>query len=43
MTAHIGALPLEELVPALTGAGTGLLAARAWMIRRVRRRREPGT
>jgi len=26
MIAHIGALPLEELVPAL--AGTGLLAAR---------------
>jgi hypothetical protein len=40
--AHIGALPLEEVLPILTGAGTGLLAARAWMMRRVRRRREHG-
>jgi hypothetical protein len=41
--AHIGALPLEELVPALAGTGTGLLAVRAWIILRVRRRREPET
>jgi hypothetical protein len=41
--AHIGALPLEELVPALAGTGTGLLVARAWIMLRVRRRREPGT
>jgi hypothetical protein len=42
MIAHIGPLPLEELVPAL--AGTGLLAVRAWILLRVRRRRgEPGT
>jgi hypothetical protein len=39
--AHIGALPLEEVLPVLTGAGSGLLAVRAWMSR-VRRRREPG-
>jgi hypothetical protein len=43
MIAHIGALPLEELVPALAGTGTGLLAVRVWIMRRVRRRREPGT
>jgi hypothetical protein len=44
MIAHIGALPLEELVPALAGTGSGLLAARAWMMHRMRRRRrEPGT
>jgi hypothetical protein len=43
MIAHIGALPLEELVPALAGTGTGLLAVRAWIMLRVRRRREPGT
>jgi len=43
MIAHIGALPLEELLPALTGAGTGLFALRAWTVRRVRRRREPAT
>jgi len=39
MIAHIGALPLEELVPAL--AGTGLLAARAWIMLR-RHHRGPG-
>ena len=43
MIAHVGGLPLEEFLPVLTGAGTGLLAARAWIMRRVRRRREPGT
>jgi hypothetical protein len=43
MIAHVGPLPLEELMPALGGAGTGLLAMRAWIILRVRRRREPGT
>jgi hypothetical protein len=42
MIAHIGALPLEELVPALAGTGTGLLAVRAWIMLRVRRCREPG-
>jgi hypothetical protein len=40
MIAHIGALPLEELLPVLTGAGSGLLAVRAWMLSRLRRRRE---
>ena len=29
MIAH-GALPLEEVLPVLTGAGSGLLAVRAW-------------
>jgi hypothetical protein len=43
MIAHIGPLPLEELVPALAATGTGLLAVRAWILLRVRRRREPGT
>ena len=43
MIAHIGALPLEELLPVLTGAGSGLLAARAWIVPRVRRRRDAGT
>jgi hypothetical protein len=38
--AHIGALPLEELLPVLTGAGSGLLAVRARIVPRVRRRRE---
>ena len=43
MIAHIGAFPLEELVPALAGTGTGLLAVRAWIMLRVRPRPEPGT
>jgi hypothetical protein len=38
--AHVGGVPLEELVlPSLTGAGTGLLVARNWMLRHLRRRR----
>jgi hypothetical protein len=41
--AHIGALPLEEVLPVLSGAGTGLLAARAWIMLRLRRRRDAGT
>jgi hypothetical protein len=32
--AHIGALPLEEVLPVLTGAGSGLLAVRAWNVGR---------
>jgi hypothetical protein len=38
--AHIGALPLEEMLPVLTGAGSGLLAVRAWIGPLMRRRRE---
>jgi hypothetical protein len=40
--AHIGGVPVEELLPSVTGAGTGLLVARAWIALRVRRRRKPG-
>jgi hypothetical protein len=36
--AHLGGVPLEELLPALTGAGTGLVIARAWLAVRLRRR-----
>jgi hypothetical protein len=39
MIAHVGALPLEEVLPVLTGAGSGLLAVRAWIAPRLRRRR----
>ena len=42
MIAHIGGLPLEELLPSASAAGAGLLAARGWIMLRVRRRREPG-
>jgi hypothetical protein len=39
--AHVGGVPLEELLPGATGAGTALLVARAWMAVHLRRRREP--
>ncbi|MDX6699986.1 MAG: hypothetical protein QOF26_212 [Baekduia sp.] len=42
MIAHVGGVPVEEMLPALAGTGTGLLVARAWLMLRVRRRREPG-
>jgi hypothetical protein len=37
--AHLGAVPLEELLPALSGAGGGLLLARGWIMLRVQRGR----
>ncbi len=43
MIAHVGGVPLEELLPSMTGAGAGLLVARAWIMLRLRRRREPDT
>jgi hypothetical protein len=46
MVAHVGGVPVEELVPTLAGAGTGLLVARAWVALhlrpRPRRRRGSG-
>ncbi len=41
MIAHVGGVPLEEIVPSATGAGAGLLLARVWIALRLRRRREP--
>jgi hypothetical protein len=41
--AHVGGVPVEELVPALAGTGTGLLVARGWLMLRLRRRRGPGS
>ena len=40
--AHVGPVPLEELLPTLAGTGTGLLVVRGWVMLRLRRRREPG-
>ena len=40
--AHVGGVPLEELLPSATYAGAGLLVARAWLSLHVRRRRKPG-
>jgi hypothetical protein len=41
--AHVGAVPLEELVPSVLGAGATLALARAWIIVRLQRRRDPET
>ena len=38
--AHVAGLPLEELLPAAGGVGAGLFVTRAWIILRLRRRRE---
>jgi hypothetical protein len=40
--AHVGGVPVEELLPALGAAGAGLVFARGWLAVRLRRRREPG-
>jgi hypothetical protein len=39
--AHVGGVPVEEVVPSVAGAGAGLLLARAWLMLHLRRRREP--
>jgi hypothetical protein len=43
MIAHVSGVPVEELLPSAAGAGAALLMARAWVMLRLRRRREPGT
>ncbi len=40
MIAHVGGVPVEELLLSLTGAGGALLVARAWITLRLRRRRK---
>jgi hypothetical protein len=40
LIARVGGVPVEEtLLPLVSGAGTGLMLARAWVASRVRRRR----
>jgi hypothetical protein len=39
--AHVGGVPVEEMLPALAGTGTGLVIARAWLTLRLRRHRGP--
>jgi hypothetical protein len=39
--AHVGGVPVEEMLPSLTGAGAALLLARAWLMLHLRRLREP--
>jgi hypothetical protein len=41
--AHVGGVPVEEILPALAGTSAVLLAMRAGLMLRLRRRREPGT
>jgi hypothetical protein len=35
--AHLGGVPVEELLPSLTGASVALLIARTWIMRRLGR------
>jgi hypothetical protein len=37
--AHVGGVPVEELIPTLAGAGSLLLLARGWLSLRLRRLR----
>ncbi|HET6830803.1 MAG TPA: hypothetical protein VFH44_05570 [Solirubrobacterales bacterium] len=37
--AHVGGLPVEELLPTLTSGAAGWLVARTWILSRLRRRR----
>jgi len=37
--AHVGGMPVEELLPALASTGASLLTARAWLRHRLRRER----
>jgi hypothetical protein len=37
IAAHVGGVPLEEIAPLASGAGAGLLLARAWLMMRLRR------
>ena len=39
--AHVGGLPVEELMPTVAGAGSMMLLARGWVSLRLRRRRAP--
>jgi cytochrome oxidase assembly protein ShyY1 len=38
--AHVGGVPVEELIPTAAGAGTALLVARTWISLRLRRQFE---
>jgi hypothetical protein len=41
MIAHVAGVPVEEVLPMLAGTSTALLVGRAWLMLRLRRRREP--
>ena len=42
MIAHVAGMPLEEILPSVTGVGASLLVARGWLALHLRRRRDPG-
>jgi hypothetical protein len=42
MIAHVGPVPLEELLALAPGAGAAVLMARAWVLLHLRRRRGSG-
>ena len=37
--AHVGGVPIEEMLPAVGGPGVALVMARAWLALHLRRRR----
>ena len=39
MIAHVAGLPAEEILASVAAGGAGLLAARVWMVARLRRLR----
>jgi len=42
VVAHVGGVPLEELLPSLGGVGASLLLARGWLTMHLRRERKSG-
>jgi hypothetical protein len=40
--AHVGGVPLEEILPSIAGAGAGLLLTRAWLMLHLRRLQRTG-
>jgi len=38
--AHVGGMPIEELLPAIAAPGASLLVARAWLNLHLRRHRQ---
>jgi len=41
--AHVGGVPVEEMLPAAAGAGSALLVARAWLSLWLRRHQGRGS
>ena len=39
IVAHVGGVPVEEILPTLAGTGTAVVIARAWVMLRLRSQR----